>query len=229
MNNKKDIVLGTISLLLYFFLTGFSNTILQILHIDYTNWSTTLKYIFNIGYELFTLIIIILILRKTIYKHFKEYMSNPKYYLRNYIKYWFINLGLMYLCNFIIIFITKDIAQNEQSIRTLFETNPITTFILAGLIAPILEELVFRLSIYKIIGKQKYIFIILSGLIFGSMHIIGLSPTWKDWLYIIPYSLPGCIFAYTLVKSDNICVPISLHMIHNIFSLTLQAITIFLK
>ena len=135
----------------------------------------------------------------------------------------------MYVSNFIIIFITKDIAQNEQGVRALFAANPILTFILASLLAPILEELVFRLSIYKIIGKYKYLYIILSGLIFGSMHVLGNVSTWTDWLYLIPYSIPGCVFAYTLVKSDNIFVPISLHFIHNTFALLMQVIATFLK
>ena len=33
---------------------------------------------------------------------------------------------------------------------------------------------------------------------------------------------PGCVFAYTLTKSDNIFVPISLHMLHNTLMIVLQ-------
>ncbi len=229
MKNTKNILKGVLALLTYFILSNCAISLLNIMHIDYSKWNENTKYLFNIGYELIILIIIIFILKDTVYNNFKIYIKNVKEYLSKYIQYWFIALGLMYVSNFIIIFITKDIAQNEQSVRALFEANPILTFVLASLLAPLLEELVFRLSIYKIIGKYKYLFIAVSGLIFGSMHVIGNVSVWTDLLYLIPYSIPGCVFAYTLVKSDNIFVPISLHFIHNTFALLLQVVAIFLK
>ncbi len=233
MNQRKnDILQGTLAFLIYFLLSSIPiGNFFNVLNVDNTLLENVhFIFIVNIIHELITLIIILFIMRKTFMKCFNDFRHNTKYYLSNYIKYWFIALGLMYLSNFIIIFINNGIAANEQSVRNLFEANPIGTFILAGLIAPILEESIFRLSLYKIIGTKKYnkyIFIILSGLLFGLMHIIGTNPTLLDWLYIIPYSIPGCVFAYTLVKSDNICVPISLHAIHNIFALVLQAILMF--
>ena len=104
----------------------------------------------------------------------------------------------------------------------MLKNNTILTIILASIVAPILEELIFRLSLYKIFKKYSYLFIFISGIVFGSMHVIGNISNIIDILYIIPYSIPGCIFAYTLVKSDNIFVPISLHFIHNTFSIIIQ-------
>lgn len=229
MKNSKNVLKGFLALISYFILSNCAITILNIMNVDYSKWSDNAKYLFNIGYELLILIIIIFILKDTVLNNFKIYIKNIKEYLSKYIKYWFIALGLMYVSNFIIIFITKDIAQNEQGVRALFAANPILTFILASLLAPILEELVFRLSIYKIIGKYKYLFIIVSGLIFGSMHVLGNVSNWTDLLYLIPYSIPGSVFAYTLVKSDNIFIPISLHFIHNTFALLMQVLATLLQ
>lgn len=229
MKNSKNVLKGFLALISYFILSNCAIEILNIMNIDYSKWSDNAKYLFNIGYELLILIIIIFILKDTVLENFKIYIKNIKEYLSKYIKYWFIALGLMYVSNFIIIFITKDIAQNEQGVRALFEASPILTFILASILAPILEELVFRLSIYKMIGKYKYLFIIISGLMFGSMHVLGNVSNWTDWLYLIPYSIPGCVFAYTLVKSENIFVPISLHFIHNTFALLMQVLATFLQ
>ena len=81
---------------------------------------------------------------------------------------------------------------------------------------------------------------LVSGISFGFVHILSsllvivsnsieagnlVLTGWTDLLYIIPYSIPGIIFAYTLVKSKNIFVPISLHMIHNGFLITIQLLT----
>lgn len=223
----KDAIRGICAIIAYLLLNSIPilDIIAYILPFDITK-NMNLIFLFNIWYEVVQIVIIILILRQTISRHFNKYIANIKYYLKNYIKYWGVALLLMYVSNLIIIMINNGaIASNEESVRTLFETSHIFTFILAGVLAPIIEELVFRLCFYKIIGTKgynKYIFIILSGLIFGSMHIIGTNPTLIDWLYIIPYSVPGCVFAYTLVKSDNIFVPISLHAIHNNFALIMQ-------
>ena len=225
---RKDILMGLIAVGAFFTLSSVGSFIVAILPINFAKWSITAKYIFNIGYELLTLFIIAWILKATVIENFKDYKGKIKYYLSHYIKYWFIALLLMYVSNFIIITINNNaIAQNEEQVRALFEVNPFLTFILASLVAPITEELVFRLGIRKIISND-YLFILLSGLIFGSMHIIGTGTTLMDWLYLIPYSIPGCVFAYTLVKSKNIFVPISLHMIHNTFALILQMVASFL-
>lgn len=220
MKNIKNIILGLVAFLSYFIISNVPVTIMDMLNIDYMSWSNTAKNIYNIFTDLFIILFIFLLLHKTIIPNIKEFFSKPKEYLSDYIKYWFIALGLMYVSNFILILINGNIAANEQGVRSLLVENPILTFILASILAPVLEEFVFRLSLYKII-KHKYMFIILSGLIFGGMHVLG-STTLLEWLYIIPYGIPGCVFAYTLVKSDNICVPISLHFIHNTFAIAIQ-------
>ena len=61
----------------------------------------------------------------------------------------------------------------------------------------------------------------MSGLIFGALHLT-VATSLKELLFIIPYSIPGFIFAYTLTKSKNIFVPISLHTMHNTLMILLQ-------
>lgn len=225
---RKEILTGLIAVGAFFALSSIATFLVTVLPINFDKWSITAKYLFNVGYELLTLIIIAWILKDTLISNFKDYKGKIKYYLSHYIKYWFIALLLMYVSNFIIITINNNaIAQNEEQVRALFAVNPLLTFILASLVAPITEELVFRLGIRKIFSDNRE-FIIISGIFFGLMHIAGTSTTLVDFLYLIPYSIPGFIFAYTLVKSKNIFVPISLHMIHNTFALILQMVASFL-
>jgi membrane protease YdiL (CAAX protease family) len=129
----------------------------------------------------------------------------------------------------ITIFTTTDIANNQESIIETLKVAPIYTFILTVFVAPILEELVFRLSFRKIFPHSNKLFIFFSGLIFGGMHVIGTSEHLVDLLFIIPYSLPGFIFAYVYTKSKNIFVPISLHFIHNGIMMSLQILLLILK
>ena len=91
------------------------------------------------------------------------------------------------------------------------------------LFAPVVEELVFRLSLKKIFSN-KWVFVILSGLVFGSMHVFNDFHTFSDLLYIIPYSTPGIAFALMLKDSDNILVPMFFHFLHNGILISLQFI-----
>ena len=64
----------------------------------------------------------------------------------------------------------------------------------------------------------------MSGLIFGCMHVLGSAETLTDLLYIIPYGIPGCAFAYILCKTDNIFVSMGFHFLHNGLLVALQFI-----
>ena len=105
---------------------------------------------------------------------------------------------------------------------------PIYTLIVTVLIAPILEELVFRISFRKIFAHTNFLFIFFSGLFFGGMHVLGSLDNLIDLLFIIPYSIPGFMFAYLYTKSKNIFNPISLHFIHNAIMMILQILLIIL-
>lgn len=226
---KKDIInifKGISAILIYFFMasTNLSSWILDNFNINYQNWSSTAIYTYLIIYQLIICLFIILLFWKTYKEHFIRFKNNFTKYISEYIKYWFLALGLMMLSNIFIQMVVSGIAQNEQSVRAMLEVSPLYTFIASVIIAPFLEESIFRLSINKIFSKPniKYLYIFISGLCFGLLHVVGYIDVWTDWLYIIPYSIPGWIFAYTLVKSDNIFVPISLHTIHNGILVTIQ-------
>ncbi len=211
---------GFLAIAVYFL--GTSSNILDILSIDVSNWSDSAIVLFSMGWEILLLVIIIAISFKEIKKQFLEYKSNMKGYLKGYIKYWFIALGLMYLSNILILtFFTQEIAENEAAVRTLLDAFPLYIFITSVILAPLIEELIFRFSIRKLCFHLDWLFIFLSGFIFGLMHVIGATSL-TGFVYIIPYSIPGWVFAYTLVKSNNIFVPISLHTIHNGILISLQ-------
>ena len=131
----------------------------------------------------------------------------------------------MGLSNIIITnFTTTMTSENQQSVIDLLGQAPIYTIIVTTLIAPILEELVFRLSFRKIFKHTNILFIFFSGLLFGLMHVLGSLENLIDLLFIIPYSIPGFMFAYLYTKEKNIFLPISLHFLHNSVMMILQLI-----
>ena len=166
--------------------------------------------------------VIIALLWKDLKKDIADLKKNHKTYFQKYFKYWFLLLGLMMISNlFITLFTTNDIANNEQAVRETFEIAPIYMFISSVFIAPFLEEFVFRKGIRNIFSNN-ICFILCSGLLFGGMHVITSFTEYSELLYVIPYSIPGFIFAYLLVKTDNILVPASMHFMHNGILMSLQ-------
>ena len=221
MKKYKDIIIGILVFLGYLLLSKYADNILILL--GFNKLSTPLKLIVSIIYELFILLTVIFIYLKTIVNDFIDYKQNIKYYINNYLKYWFLNLGLMMITNIIIINITNiNSSTNQEYITKLLGKYPLYTIVATILIAPLTEELIFRLNIRKIF-KNNIVFIITSGLVFGALHMT-VATSIKELLFIIPYSIPGFIFAYTLVKSNNIFVPIGLHFIHNTIMLLIQFI-----
>ncbi len=221
---KKDFLLGTSVFLFYLLASTYQTLPLVLLGINYTTWSNGAIIAYSLIYEFLMILSILWFYRKELYPQLIEYKNNFKTYIGNYIKYWFIALGLMVLSNLLIKPFTNDIAKNEEQVRILINNLPLYTFIVSVIFAPLIEELIFRFSIRKMSCKINWLFIFLSGLLFGFMHVIGSATVWTDWLFLLPYSVPGWIFAYTLVKSNNIFVPISLHTIHNGILVTLQII-----
>lgn len=223
----KSLSKGILVLVLYFLYYTCSSYLLNL--IGYSNFNLTGKVICNISIEVILIAIVLIIYKNQIINDFKDYKNNFKPYIKKYTEYWAFAVALMIIANIIIINIYPNSqATNQQAINELFKVAPIYIIISSVVLAPIIEELVFRLS-FRCIFKNDIIFIILSGISFGAMHIIGSYTCLADWLYIIPYSIPGLVFAYTLEKSNNIFVPMSLHFMHNGLMMAVQVILLFLR
>lgn len=222
--NLKQPILGLCVVASYFIYSYFQTLPLSLVGINYYNLSMFNKIIYLMTTELIYLLILFYIYRKEYIKDFKKYVKNFKDYMPKYMEYWALAFSLMLISNFIIITLfPNSIATNQVAINNILVEAPFYMIVSAVLFAPFLEETIFRFSFRKIF-KNDLIFIILSGLVFGGLHVIGSFNNLIDLIYIIPYSIPGVIFAYTLVKSKNIFVPMSLHFFHNGIMIFIQIV-----
>lgn len=163
--------------------------------------------------ELIVLIVLFLIYHKRIIADFKEYKNNIKNIMSTSLKNWIIGLILMLVSNVIISFITGNIANNEEMNRSLLVSTPLYAITAMILIAPLTEEIIFRLSPKKAFTK-KIPYLIYSAIFFGSMHLLS-STSLIELLYVIPYGALGFFFAKSYYETNNIFSSISIHMIHN--------------
>lgn len=225
-NYLKNASLGIALILAYFLIPYIKYIIIYLLNGATVN--ENISIILSILIEIITLAVILLLFHKKIEKDYIDIKKNHKKYFAKYFKYYLIGLGIMYISNAILIFGFKNgIAGNEEGIRNLLGVFPIYIYISAVLIAPIVEELVFRGGIRNII-PNNILFILVSGLVFGGLHLVGNISSFIDLLYLIPYSSLGIVFAYIYTKTDNIFVTILLHTMHNGILIALQiAVMIF--
>ena len=214
--NKLKPIGTTIFLILLMLCWGVIPSILiEILNINKTNLSDLTKIIFTLFFDIIFIILIFSVYLDENIKDLKEYFNkNFKKNIKQSIKYWLIGLSIMIASNLIISLITSDIAGNEEAVREMIDKFPLYMAFQVIIYAPLTEEIIFRKSIRKI-TNNKYLYILLSGLIFGSLHVISSITTPLDWLYLIPYSALGFTFAISYTKTNNIFSTIVAHAIHN--------------
>lgn len=110
-------------------------------------------------------------------------------------------------------FMTQQTA-NDAAIENMFKISVNTSFMMVfmtAIAAPVVEELVFRGFLMDYFFTDQPIFaILLSGLIFGSIHS---STNFISWLM---YVVMGIILAATYNKEKNLAANISLHFLNNL-------------
>jgi CAAX amino terminal protease family. len=212
--SNKSIFKGIACIVTLFFL-GLTDILYLPLYIFNIKLSIGLSEAYNILTKFVAIVVVIYMFKNELETAFDKFKKNAANYLKKYIKYWYLAYGLMVLSNILISPFIR-VAKNEQGVQAIIESSPVFAIFAIALFGPIIEELMFRFSLRKII-KNDWFYIIISGTLFGAMHIIGVAKIWQDWLFIIPYSIPGMVFAYVYVKSKNIFMPIMLHIIHNSF------------
>lgn len=215
---------GIAVLFTYFVLSELQTLPLIIMGVDYKTMPIISKVIYLLSFEALMISLICLILNKEISKALTDIKKNHKKYFSKYLKYWLYALIVMAGSNIIIGLINGGaIAGNEETIRQTFTKAPIYMFISAVFFAPLLEELTFRQGIRNIFSNDK-VFIIVSGLVFGGLHVVGNVNSPVDLLYLIPYCTPGFVFAYIMAKTDNVFVSMGLHLLHNGVMISLQVL-----
>lgn len=209
-------------LFVYLFISLFRDLPFYILNIDVDKIPEIVVIIYSFVIEILIIIGIYSIYRKEFKLAFKDILNNHSDYFSKYFKVYLIGILIMILSNVLINVLGGGISSNESYIRNEFQKFPIYVFTSAVFLAPVLEESIFRLA-FKSIIKNNYIFIFLSGLVFGGLHLIGTPINNLFILYLLSYCSSGFAFAYMMAKTNNVLVSTSFHIMHNGIILLLQA------
>ncbi len=196
-------------------------------------WIQNLSYL---AVYVFTLLVILFIIRKDLIKQWKSFLKEPKKVLNKGFTYWIYGMIVMIISNLIVTSILGNIAVNEQTTREVLFQTPLYSIPTILFIGPFLEEIVFRYGFRKAF-KKEIPYTIFCAVIFGGLHVITAIDEWtlanilshaSEILFIVPYGSLGFFFAKAYYETENIFSSVIPHMLHNTISVALILLTHFL-
>lgn len=211
----KKYFINILTFLLYFIYFELIVMLINYLGFNYNNFSYNKKVLLLFISNFLFMIYLLIIYRRELKEDLKDYKKNFKGYINKYFIYYVIGVALMAGSNLILQKITGlELSGNESTLRELIKRIPIYMGFSTVLYAPFVEEIIFRKSIRNV-TKNKKVFVLLSGFIFGILHITSFSNV-KEIIMGIPYIIMGIDFAVIYVKSNNIFTTMIFHLFHNL-------------
>ena len=224
-NSYKSIINLTLVLLLFYCSNLFVYIPINLFNIDINNCGNVVYSLVVFFPNIILATFLFFFYRKDLKNDFKEFMDKVGDFTDIAFKNWLLGYMLMVVSNFLIMTLSPlEIAENEQSVITLISISPVISFIFAAFVGPFVEEMIFRKA-FKDAIVSKWAFILISGIVFGALHVIDSITSFYDLLYIIPYSCLGIFFAKAYYDTNNIFSSISMHVFHNFMTIMLLFIS----
>lgn len=181
--------------------------ILRIIGLDITSANLKMIVVYDFISSLIVSIFISLIyydVLKEDIKKLKEKYQNKKIfnYLKEIMIYFLILLAVKIISAYVVTIISTILgievttADNQATIEKMVNSLPLLITVSASLFAPISEEVLFRGGIRKLMNT-KGVFITVSGLIFGLMHVTD------NLIFILEILFIGIIINYIINNKDK--------------------------
>ena len=224
-DNVKNIFKLIISFVLFFNISLVITYIFKLVGINYSDFNYIDYACLNTFIELIMFVVVLLFYKKYLKKDLVLFKLNKKDYIKKIISYFLIFLvvkyGVALFSSLLLVMLGSDLvtSENQETVVTLAKTLPFMMMISTSLLAPFVEEGIFRLGIRKVINN-KYLFILVSGLIFGFMHIFPTElPLYVALIESLNYVTMGLLLAYIYNETDNIYVVVIIHALNNLLSM----------
>lgn len=189
--------------------------------------------VLNVVSTIICLLLVYYVLKDYIYQNI---ISFKERWLSHVIWTFSIGVILFYtlsiISNMILRFFLPDpniMSSNQQLINQMLSSETIFMLILTVILAPVLEELLFRGIIFtSLYEKNPWLAHFVSAFLFGFLHVYSavFSGNLTQLLYVITYGSMGLAFSIAYEKRDTICVPILLHMTNNLIAVMINIMMI---
>lgn len=224
-DNVKNIFKLIISFVLFFNLSLVITCIFKLVGINFSDFNYIDYACLNTFIELIMFVVVLLFYKKYLKKDLVLFKLNKKDYIKKIVSYFLIFLvvkyGIALFSSLLLVMLGSDLvtSENQEAVVNLAKKLPFMMMISTSLLAPFVEEGIFRLGIRKVINN-KYLFILVSGLIFGFMHIFPTElPIYVALIESLNYVTMGLLLAYIYNETDNIYVVVIIHALNNLLSM----------
>ncbi len=211
---KKDGVTRSISIIFIYYIIF---ELAQYIYLGFGLRKYIDSTIFLMIDSLLCLGLVVYLLKAKLKGQWREFRSDYKNKMKKTFKYLLLGMGMMVVSNLILQTFLEDLPLNEQANREMLNEVPMFSIIYMCALAPVIEELLFRLN-FKNVFKKKWSYVLATGIFFGALHVITVDLDWIMVLYIIPYSILGMTFSYIFFDTDNVYSSILAHAVNNTFA-----------
>lgn len=164
--------------------------------------------------QLISTVVGVALFREKLVEGFKNFIKRP--FIRDLALAYALRIGLALVVGRLIGEVTSD---NQEQIEKMMSTNnAVTMFVLVCVVAPLLEELVFREAIIGSFKKSLNIHVLtfISAFLFILLHSLSKEAGGIDWmasLMYVPLTIP--IVGMYRYYNNNVFASISTHFIYN--------------
>ena len=226
--NYENTIKLLISLLLFFCSGDVLKFILKLLNIDIKKLTLGNTMFIEFLLSLIITCTVVFLYFKYLKKDFIVFKKDLKKNIRDVVKLFFIFMLVKYLVGIVSSLIIVGLgyemeatnSANQKTIEEFVKFSPFLMMFSSSILAPLYEETLFRLGFRKVISN-KWVFVIVSGFLFGVLHIFPLAEGVDLLLGItqsISYVTMGIFLAYAYQKSNNIFTSIGVHFLNNFIS-----------
>jgi len=159
------------------------------------------------------LIIILILLKTSVFDSWRK-LDKPETLkvIRWSAMGYFLAMAIQLICSMLIIWLfhVNHASENTEQILEIARLNP-AFIIIPSLIAPILEEIIFRKILFGSLSKRLHVILaaVIRSSIFAFMH--------GDLPFFLSYFGIGMLFCFLYKRTNTLLVPILTHMLMNSF------------
>ena len=209
-NKKKKILINILVICLYFIWPYFLNSITNLFNLS------EIPYLYvSFGVNFIFLFIIIYVYKDILRKYYSNLKRNFKSIFIGSLKVFLFGLVSYILLNTLLDILNIPVLSSQNSRIEIFKKIPIMFVLNTLFYYPIIEELIFKLSLKEVL-KDMWSFVIITGLLNAFFQIVFSMTVWTDLLYLLPYAIFFGSLSYIYYKNDNVLLPIFLRICYNV-------------
>ena len=209
-NKKKKILINILVICLYFIWPYFLNSITNLFNLS------EIPYLYvSFGVNFIFLFIIIYVYKDILRKYYSNLKRNFKSIFIGSLKVFLFGLVSYILLNSLLDILNIPVLSNQNSMIVMFEKIPVMFVLNTLFYYPIIEELIFKMSLKEVL-KDKWCFVIITGLLNAFFQIVFSMTVWTDLLYLLPYTIFFGSLSYIYYKNDDVLLPIFLRICYNV-------------